>query len=172
MKNPNGYGTIKHLSGARRRPFAFVVTEQGRRRVVSCHATRTEALIAQADYLRRADRPRVKEMTFAELYARWLPVHIARHEVSRSAVNGYRSSFQHCRPLWELPLSKIKYAHVQGVLDAIWSYHFWLLTKGYVNNQNSDGKGYNVVKTYSLTQFVFYGGFDMSMQNFWAAFGR
>lgn len=121
MKNPNGYGTIKHLSGARRRPFAFVVTEQGRRRVVSCHATRTEALIAQADYLRRADRPRVKEMTFSELYARWLPVHIARHEVSRSAVNGYRSSFQHCRPLWELPLSKIKYAHVQGVLDAMQS---------------------------------------------------
>ena len=26
MKNPNGYGTIKKLSGNRRRPFAVVVT--------------------------------------------------------------------------------------------------------------------------------------------------
>lgn len=107
MKNPNGYGTIKILSGARRRPFAFVVTEHGRRRVVSYHETKEEALIAQADYARRTDRPRVREMTFSELYARWFPIHIARHEVSRSAVNGYRSSFQHCRLLWEMPKGHI-----------------------------------------------------------------
>lgn len=27
MRNPNGYGCIKKLSGQRRRPFAFVVSE-------------------------------------------------------------------------------------------------------------------------------------------------
>lgn len=27
MKNPNGYGCVKHLSGSRRNPFAFVVTD-------------------------------------------------------------------------------------------------------------------------------------------------
>lgn len=121
MKNPNGYGTIKKLNGNRRRPFAFVISEKGRRRVVSYHATKTEALIAQADYIKQSDRPRLQEMTFSELYARWLPTHVARHEVSRSAVNGYHSSFQHCRPLWDMPLSKIKYAHVQGVLDSMQS---------------------------------------------------
>lgn len=34
MKNPNGYGTIKKLSGARRRPFVFVVSEAGKRESV------------------------------------------------------------------------------------------------------------------------------------------
>ncbi len=30
MKNPNGFGCIKHLSGSRRNPWAFVVTESGK----------------------------------------------------------------------------------------------------------------------------------------------
>lgn len=29
MKNPNGYWCIKHLSGSRRNPWAFVATENG-----------------------------------------------------------------------------------------------------------------------------------------------
>lgn len=32
MRNPNGYGCIKKLSGQRRRPFAFVVSENGKQR--------------------------------------------------------------------------------------------------------------------------------------------
>ena len=41
MKNPNGYGCIKHLSGSRRNPWAFVVTENGKQwdfipRLLSC----------------------------------------------------------------------------------------------------------------------------------------
>ena len=86
MKNPNGYGTIKKLSGNRRRPFAFVVTDGGARRIVSYHATRQEALVAQADYWRRTGRPRAAPMTFSELYTEWLPLHVQRREVSRSAV--------------------------------------------------------------------------------------
>ena len=63
MKNPNGYGTIKKLNGNRRRPFAFIISEKGRRRVVSCHATKAEALMAQADYIKQSDRPRLQKMT-------------------------------------------------------------------------------------------------------------
>ena len=33
MKNPNGYGCIKHLSGSRRHPWAFVVSEHGKQKV-------------------------------------------------------------------------------------------------------------------------------------------
>lgn len=32
MRKPNGYGSIKHLSGRRRRPFVFVVSKEGRQR--------------------------------------------------------------------------------------------------------------------------------------------
>ena len=35
MKNPNGFGCIKHLSGSRRNPWEFVVTEGGKQKVKS-----------------------------------------------------------------------------------------------------------------------------------------
>ena len=77
MKNPNGYGTIKKLSGARRRPYVFVVSEAGKRRVIGFYETQVEALIAQTDYNIHNNHPRLSDnkMTFAELYHRWLPDH-------------------------------------------------------------------------------------------------
>ena len=50
MRKPNGYGSIKHLSGRRRRPFVFVVSEAGRQRPVEYFVTQTEAEIFVADY--------------------------------------------------------------------------------------------------------------------------
>ena len=49
MKNPNGYGTIKKLSGNRRRPFVFVVTENGKQKVKGYFPTKLEALAFQVD---------------------------------------------------------------------------------------------------------------------------
>lgn len=50
MKKPNGYGTIKKLSGNRRRPFVFVVSIEGKQKPVEYFTTLTEAEIYQADY--------------------------------------------------------------------------------------------------------------------------
>lgn len=44
MKNPNGYGSVKKLSGNRRRPYIFVVSEAGKRHVIGYYATQVEAL--------------------------------------------------------------------------------------------------------------------------------
>lgn len=52
MRNPNGYGCIKHLSGRRRRPFVFVVTDAGRQRPVEYFTNLVDAQIFQADYHR------------------------------------------------------------------------------------------------------------------------
>lgn len=52
MRNPNGYGCIKHLSGRRRRPFVFVVTDEGRQRPVEYFTNLVDAQIFQADYHR------------------------------------------------------------------------------------------------------------------------
>lgn len=75
MRNPNGYGSIKKLSGNRRRPYVFVVSEGGMRRAVGYYATHEAALIAQTDYNLHRGHPRLsdKEITFAELYYRWRP---------------------------------------------------------------------------------------------------
>lgn len=47
MRKPNGYGSIKHLSGRRRRPFVFVVSKDGHQRPVAYFATQVEAEILQ-----------------------------------------------------------------------------------------------------------------------------
>lgn len=44
MRNPNGYGSIKKLSGNRRRPYIFVISENGKRRVIGYYETQVEAL--------------------------------------------------------------------------------------------------------------------------------
>ena len=47
-----------------------------------------------------------------------------------------------------------------------------ILTQGLSDGSNSSGRGWNVIRTnYSKTAFNFYGGFDMTMKNFWIAFG-
>lgn len=44
MKNPNGFGCIKHLSGSRRNPWAFVVTENRKQKVKGYFPNKLEAL--------------------------------------------------------------------------------------------------------------------------------
>lgn len=50
MKNPNGYGTIKKLSGNRRRPFVFMVSVNGKQKAMGYFSTKLEALAFQVDY--------------------------------------------------------------------------------------------------------------------------
>ncbi len=50
MRKPNGYGSIKHLSGNRRRPFVFVISENGRQSPVEYFASQLDAEIFAADY--------------------------------------------------------------------------------------------------------------------------
>lgn len=45
MRNPNGYGCIKKLSGNRRRPFAFVVSEHGKQRIIEYFTNQVNAQI-------------------------------------------------------------------------------------------------------------------------------
>ena len=87
MRKPNGYGSIKHLSGRRRRPFVFVVSEHGRQKPVEYFATQVEAEIFAADYNKIHHRHSLPghSITLIELYHRWLPAHIADTGPSQSS---------------------------------------------------------------------------------------
>lgn len=61
MRNPNGYGSIKKLSGNRRRPYIFVISQAGKQRIIGYYATHVEALIAQTDYNIHHARPRLSD---------------------------------------------------------------------------------------------------------------
>ncbi len=97
MRKPNGYGSIKHLSGRRRRPFVFVVSKEGRQRPVAYFATQVEAEIFAADYnkIHRRHSLPGHQITLIELYHRWLPAHIADTGPSQSSLDSYKNAFRH-----------------------------------------------------------------------------
>lgn len=119
MKNPNGYGTIKKLSGHRRRPFVFVVTEEGKQKVKGYFPTKLEALAFQVDWNRSHDRHRLSKITFAELYLRWEPKHVEYFRVSESTVKGYESAYKHCSSLYDRAVEDIRYKDLQAVIDTM-----------------------------------------------------
>lgn len=119
MRKPNGYGSIKHLSGNRRRPYVFVVSQDGRQRPVEYFTTQIEAEIFAADYNKMHHHTSLSDhkMTFAELYHRWLPRHIADTDPSASAICGYHNAFNHCSSLHGMAYAEIKYSDYQRIID-------------------------------------------------------
>ncbi len=121
MRKPNGYGSIKRLSGNRRRPFIFVVSVNGRQKPVEYFTTQVEAEIFQADY-NKVHLHHVlpgHQVTLAELYHRWLPAHTANTNPSQSTLNSYSNSFKHLVPLHYEPIQNLKYADYQKILDSM-----------------------------------------------------
>ena len=117
MKNPNGYGCIKHLSGSRRNPFIFVITENHHQKVMGYFPTKIEALAFQVAFKYKHHLHHPSGITFAELYTEWKPKHAEYYGVSASTIHGYESAYKHCLPLYNLLVSSIKYFQVQAVID-------------------------------------------------------
>lgn len=122
MRKPNGYGSIKKLSGNRRRPFVFVISMEGKQRPVEYFSTQVEAEIFQADYNKFHHSHRSlpdHRVTLAELYYRWLPAHTANTAPSQSTLDSYTNSFKHLAPLQYEPFQSLKYADYQKVIDSM-----------------------------------------------------
>lgn len=119
MRKPNGYGSIKHLNGRRRRPFVFVVSDAGMQRPIEYFATQVEAEIYAADYNKIHNNASLADhrLTFEELYYRWMPRHIADIDPSASTICGYKNAFRHCSVLHRMPFAEIKYGDYQRIID-------------------------------------------------------
>lgn len=121
MRKPNGYGSIKRLSGNRRRPFIFVVSVERKQKPVEYFTTQVEAEIFQADYNKlhfHRSLP-AHQITLAELYYRWLHAHTANTAPSQSTLASYANSFKHLGPLHYEPFQSLKYADYQKILDSM-----------------------------------------------------
>ena len=121
MRNPNGYGCIKKLTGNRRRPFAFVVSENGKQRPVEYFTNQIDAEIFQADYNKTHNHHSLPghQITLEELYHRWLPAHTADTDPSDSALVSYANSFKHLSCLQHEPFQNLKYMDYQRVIDGM-----------------------------------------------------
>ena len=78
MKLPNGYGSVVNLGKRRRKPYAARITtgwtEDGKqkKKYLGYYKTRQEAMKALADYNENPFDLATREVTFAELYEKWL----------------------------------------------------------------------------------------------------
>lgn len=121
MRKPNGYGSIKKLSGNRRRPFVFVISVEGKQKPVQYFTTQVEAEIFQADYNKLHFHRSLPghQITLAELYYRWLPAHTTNTAPSQSTLYSYANSFKHLAPLHYEPFQDLKYVDYQKILDSM-----------------------------------------------------
>lgn len=119
MRKPNGYGSIKKLSGNRRRPFVFVISVDGRQKPVGYFATQIDAEIFQADYNKLHFHHSLPghQITLEELYHRWLPAHTADTSPSKSTLCSYENSFKHLSSLHQEPFIDLKYMDYQRIID-------------------------------------------------------
>lgn len=122
MRNPNGYGTIKLMSGNRRRPYGFLVSIDGKQRLIESFETAAEAKIYQANYYLEHHKKSLpgRKITFEELFYRWLPAHLQEHpSLAKTTIYSYKNSFRHCEILHHKPFADIKYADYQDIIDRI-----------------------------------------------------
>lgn len=102
MRNPNGFGGIRKLSGNRRKPYQALVTTgwelvdgkpKQKQRTIGCYATRKEALTALAVY---SDDPSVfdnKISTFSDLWDDYQKVLTGKsYETQKHKLSFYRQS--------------------------------------------------------------------------------
>ncbi|KGQ39968.1 tyrosine-type recombinase/integrase [Gallibacterium anatis] len=121
MRLPNGYGSVFKLSGVRRRPYiarkTVGYTENGKQiyNTIGYFETKEEALTALAKH-NQQDKPE-PSITLAKVYQLWYPIHA--RQVSPSTAESYRNSYNHLSSIISMPIHKIKYRHLQSVLDAM-----------------------------------------------------
>lgn len=155
MRNPNGFGSVKKLSGKRRRPYAAVVTvgfEKEARpdlgplrsilspgvmaaveREVSEHfeglpvyrqktavigyfATKTEALLALAEYNKRPFDVRARDVSLADVWAA-----VSRNRfgnLKKVTVEGYSSAWKNLAPLHDRKIRDLRASDMQAVVDS------------------------------------------------------
>lgn len=115
MRLPNGYGTCYRLPGNRRRPFVVKKTVDGRQKILGYFDTFEHGIA----YLSSVNESPLLDdnITFSELFARWKATKYDR--LSLSSRKSYDNAYRHCQKLHDMPFRRIRYGHLQDVVDEI-----------------------------------------------------
>ena len=126
MKNPNGYGTIRKLSGNRRKPWAVLapMTDNGyllekQRKLIGCYATRAEAMAALGAWHKtpHLDVPATDEnITLAQLCAEYKKLQKFKN-LSRQTQDNYNAAWKKLSELGKYKVKDLRAAHFQTVID-------------------------------------------------------
>ena len=126
MKLPNGYGTVKKMSGKRRRPYVVKKTvgwhyDEVKDKMIQDQmtigyaATRAEGLQMLAEYNNNPFDLKVSKVTFQEVYERWSKEKFPT--ISHSNVKGYEASYKVCGSLNNKVFRDMKLVDLQTVVD-------------------------------------------------------
>lgn len=126
MKLPNGYGTVKKMSGKRRRPYVVKKTvgwhyDEAKDKMIQDQmtigyaATRAEGLQMLAEYNNNPFDLKVSKVTFQEVYERWSKEKFLT--ISHSNVKGYEASYKVCGTLYNKVFRDMKLVDLQTVVD-------------------------------------------------------
>lgn len=124
---PNGYGSIKKLTGKRRRPYVAYppvkdYLDSGsavKRNALGYFETYQEAMDCLVEFNKNpydvdeinATFKKVYDAMYAEKY------NDPKKSYSRSSQKGYEQGIKHCKPLWDRKIREIKSEEMQSILD-------------------------------------------------------
>lgn len=122
MKAPNGYGSVCHLSGRRRRPWAVRMTvgynENGSPKVeyIGYYETKAAAFAARDAY-HTQQAPAAENMpTFAEIADQFKAEHYS--EIAPRTQQVYDTAFRKCADIACKPIDEISYTDLQELVNA------------------------------------------------------
>ena len=126
MKLPNGYGTVKKMSGKRRRPYVVKKTvgwhyDEVKDKMIQDQmtigyaATRAEGLQMLAEYNNNPFDLKASKVTFQEGYERRSKEKFPT--ISHSNVKGYEASYKVCGSLYTNVFRDMKLVDLQTVVD-------------------------------------------------------
>ena len=111
-KRTNGQGSIIKKPGNRSKPWEA----QKAGVYIGCFATKYEA---EQALMKLADRNMLDSinLTFADVYARWLPEH--SRTITSHGENSYRAAYNHCEPLHNKAFRKLRTADFQQIINGM-----------------------------------------------------
>lgn len=125
MRLPNGYGSIRKLSGKRRRPFQVLVTtgwdyKDGKakqiQKPIGYFETRPEAMIALAEYNKSPYDIDAKTTTFDDIYIKAIKPNV--DQMKFNSAKSWKAAYGHTKPLHNMRMVDIKKAHLQAIIDS------------------------------------------------------
>ena len=108
-KRPNGSGTISKLSGNRAKPWCARKNDV----FIGTYKTRTEAQKA-LDRLTDVDVNEKYNMTFTDVYKKWLPEH--EREITEEAKSNYVWAYSYCEDLHSQKYRSLRTSDFQAVI--------------------------------------------------------
>lgn len=126
MKLPNGYGSVKKLSGNRRKPYIVKKTvgweydpskdkQVQKQIIIGYTTTRAEGLQMLADYNNNPFDIKASKVTFQQVYNSWSKDKYPT--ISKSNINGYKASYKACEVIYTKVFKDIRLTDLQLIID-------------------------------------------------------